>query len=136
MLLIASQDILSGLKLPTAIILICVVGPLTITKIIAPWFIQKVPYVVKVSFVALCMTLGLVLIVFAEDINVKLVGIALNSMATGTSEVTFLALTSFYPQNYISAFVAGTGMACLVSPFYYTGISKIFSIKKLVIKLA
>ena len=121
MLLIASQDILSGLKLPTATVLICSVTPLTITKIISPWFIQKIPYAVKVIFVALCMTLGLSLIVFVEDIKVKLVGIALNSMATGTSEVTFLGLTSFYPQKYISAFVAGTGMACLVSPLYYTG---------------
>jgi len=121
MLLIASQDILSGLKLPTSTILICLVGPLTITKIIAPWFIQRIPYVVKVSFVVLGMTLGLVLIVFVENINVKLLGIAVNSMATGTSEVTFLGLTSFYPRTYISAFVAGTGMSCLVSPLYYTG---------------
>ena len=121
MLLIASQDILSGLKLPTATILICLVAPLTITKIIAPWFIQKIPYIVKVFFVALSMTLGLSLIVFVEDIKVKLVGIALSSMATGTSEITFLGLTSFYPQTCISAFVAGTGMTCLISPLYYTG---------------
>lgn len=123
MLFIASEDILSGLKLPTSTILICSVAPLTITKIIAPWFIQKIPYVIKVFFVALCMTLGLSLIVFVEDIKVKLVGIALNSVATGTSEVTFLGLTSFYPQTYISAFVAGTGITCLVSPLYYTGIT-------------
>jgi len=123
MLLIASQDILSGLKLPTATILICLIAPLMIIKIIAPWFIQKIPYVVRVSFVALCMTLALVLIVFVENIKVKLVGIALNSLATGTSEITFLGLTSFYPRTYISAFVAGTGMACLVPPLYYTGIT-------------
>ena len=135
MLLIASQDILSGLKLPTATILICSVTPLMITKIITPWFIQKIPYFVKVLFVALCMTLGLSLIVFVENIKVKLVGIALNSMATGTSEVTFLGLTSFYPQRYISAFVAGTGMACLVSPLYYTG-KRNFLNKKLGINLA
>lgn len=121
MLFIASEDILSGLKLPTSTILLCSVAPLTITKIIAPWFIQKIPYVIKVFFVALCMTSGLSLIVFVENIKVKLVGIALNSVATGTSEVTFLGLTSFYPQTYISAFVAGTGITCLVSPLYYTG---------------
>ena len=121
MLYTASQDILSGLKLPTATILVCFVAPVMITKIIAPWFIQKISYAAKVSFIALCMILGLGLVVFVEDIKVKLTGIALNAMATGASEVTFLALTSFYPQTYISAFVAGTGMACLVSPFYYTG---------------
>ena len=75
------------------------------------------------------MTLGLVLIVFVENIKVTLLGIALNSMATGTSEVTFLGLTSFYPRTYISAFVAGTGMSCLVSPLYYTGEQNILKLE-------
>lgn len=121
MLYTASEDILSGRQLPTATILVSFVTPLMITKIFAPWFIQRIPYVVKVSFIALFMTLGLALIVFVEDIKVKLVGIALNAMATGASEVIFLGLTSFYPQICISAFVAGTGTASLVSPLYYTG---------------
>lgn len=121
MLYTASEDILSGRQLPTATILVCFVTPLMITKIIAPWFIQKFPYVAKVSFAVLWMTVGLILIVFVEDIKVKLTGIALNAMATGASEVIFLGLTSFYPQICISAFIAGTGMASLISPLYFTG---------------
>ena len=121
MILTAAQDILSGRQLPTATILVCFVTPLTITKIIAPWFVQAISYVVKVFFIALFMTLGLILIVFVDDIKVKLVGIALNAIATGASEVIFLSLTSFYPQICISAFVAGTGMASLFAPLYYTG---------------
>jgi len=101
-----------------------------ITKIIAPWFIQKIPYFVKVSLIVLCMTLGLVLIVFVDDIKVKLVGIALNAMATGACEVTFLGLTSFYPQICISAFIAGTGMASLFSPLYYTGKRNILCLER------
>lgn len=129
MLYIASQDILSGRSLPTATILVCFVTPLMITKILAPWFIQRVPYIVKTSCITLCMTLGLILIVFVEDLKVKLVGIALNAMATGASEVIFLALTSFYPQVCISAFVAGTGIASLISPLYYTGKQNLTVIK-------
>ena len=145
MLFTAAQDILSGRQIPTATILVCFVTPLMITKIIAPWFVQAISYVVKVFFIALFMTLGLTLIVFVKDIKVKLVGIALNAMATGASEVIFLGLTSLYPKICISAFaygaseviflgltslypkicisafVAGTGMASLVSPLYYTG---------------
>lgn len=121
MLYTASEDILSGRKLPTATVLVSFVTPLAITKIIAPWFIQRIPYAAKVCFIALCMVLGLILIVFVEDIRVRLVGIALNALATGTAEVVFLGLTSFYPQVCISSLVAGTGMASLVSPLYYTG---------------
>lgn len=119
----ASEDILSGRKLPTSTILVCFVTPLMVTKILAPWFIQKIPYLVKASYIILCMTLGLALIVFVEDMRAKLVGIALNAMATGVSEVVFLALTSFYPQIAISSFVAGTGTASLISPLYYTGLT-------------
>ena len=123
----ASEDILSGRKLPTSTILVCFVTPLMVTKILAPWFIQKIPYLVKASYIVLCMTLGLALIVFVEDMRAKLVGIALNAMATGVSEVVFLALTSFYPQIAISSFVAGTGTASLISPLYYTGKLNILS---------
>lgn len=120
MLFIASQDILSGRNLPTATILVCYVTPLMITKIFAPWFVQRISYLVKVSFIALWMMLGMALIVFVEDIRVKLVGITLNAMAAGMSEVIFLALTSFYTQTAISSFLAGTGSASLISQLYYT----------------
>ena len=121
MLYTASEDILSGKNLPTATILVSFVTPMMVTKIAAPWFLQKIPYFVKVCFIAMCMALGLTLVVFVEDIKVKLVGIGLNAIGTGMAEISFLALTSFYPQLCISAFVAGTGMASLVSPLYYTG---------------
>ena len=121
MLFPAAEDILSGRQPPTATILVCFVTPLMVAKIAAPWFIQRIPYAVKTCFIALCMALGLLLIVFVEDIRMKLLGIALNAMATGTAEVVFLGLTSFYPQVCISAFVAGTGMASLFSPLFYTG---------------
>jgi len=123
MILIASEDILSGRQLPTATVLVCYVTPLMITKIVAPWFVQKLPYVAKASFITLCMVLGLSLITFVMDIKVKLTGIALNAIAAGASEVIFLGLTSFYPQICISAFVAGTGLSSLISPLYFTGIT-------------
>ena len=121
MLFTASEDILSGRHLPTATILVCFVTPLMVTKITSPWFIQSVPYLVKTCIIALAMALGLTVIVFVEDVKVKLVGIALNAMATGAAEIVFLSLTSFYPQVCISSFVGGTGMASLVSPLYYNG---------------
>ena len=121
MLFTASEDILSGRHLPTATVLVCFVAPLAAIKLIAPWFIQKISYVLKVCFIVTCMVAGLALIIFTEDMTLKLVGIALSAVATATSEVVFLALTSFYPQVCISSFVAGTGMASLISPLYYTG---------------
>ena len=121
MLLSAAEDILSGQKLPTATVLVSFVTPLMITKIIAPWFIQRISYGLKTCFIAVSMFFGLALVGMFNDIRAKLLGIALNAMATGAAEIIFLALTSFYPGLCISAFVAGTGMASLFSPVYYTG---------------
>ena len=117
---IASQDILTGRMLPTSTVLVCFVAPLMVTKILAPWFIQKLPYWTKTTVTAFSMT-GLSLIVLIEDIKVKLLGISLNAMATGLAEIVYLSLTSFCHHMCISAFVAGTGMAALISPLYYTG---------------
>lgn len=124
MLYTASEDILSGRKLPTSVIIVTFVTPLAAIKLIAPWFIQRISYVFKICFIATFMVAGLVLIIFVNDMHLKLVGIALNALSTGMAEVVFLSLTSFYPQVCISSFVAGTGMASLVSPLYYTGKSE------------
>ena len=124
MLYTASEDILSGRRLPTSVIIVTFVTPLAAIKLIAPWFIQRISYVVKICFIATCMVAGLVLIIFVKEMHLKLVGIAMNALATGIAEVVFLSLTSFYPQVCISSFVAGTGMASLVSPLYYTGKSE------------
>lgn len=121
MLFPAAEDLLSGRQLPTATVFVCFVTPVMITKLAAPWFMQKISYVVKTGSIALCMSLGLALVAFFEDFRAKLFGIALNAMATSAAEIVFLALTSFYPAICISSFVAGTGMASLISPNYYTG---------------
>ena len=121
MLLPAAEDILSGKRLPTATILVAIVAPLMITKMTVPWLVERVSYAVKICAIALSMTTGLVLVGAFEDIRVKLLGIALNAVATGAAEVVFLALSSFYSDICISAYVAGTGMASLFSPAYYTG---------------
>lgn len=121
MILTASEDILSGKVLPTSTVLTAFVTPVVLTKILAPWFLEKIPYVIKTIVIALLMSSGVLLIVFAGNVKVKLLGISMNAIATGGSEMVFLALTSCYSQVCISAFVAGTGMASLLAPLYYTG---------------
>ena len=121
MIFTASEDLLSGKVLPTSIVLAAFVTPILLTKLIVPWFVEKIPYVVKTLIISFLMCSGVLLIVFVENTNIKLLGISMNAVATGGSEIVFLALTSCYSQVCISAFVAGTGMACLLSPLYYTG---------------
>jgi hypothetical protein len=121
MLLTAAEDILSGKEVPTAAVLVTFVTPLMAVKIFFPWFIQKVPYWIKILVITIFMISGILIIAYVEDTRIKMVGIALNAMATGASELVLLSLTSFYPQLCISAYVAGTGLSSLIAPLYYTG---------------
>ncbi|XP_031550597.1 protein BTN1-like [Actinia tenebrosa] len=123
MLLTAAEDILSGNKVPTAAVLVTFVTPLMAVKIFFPWFIQKIPYWFKILVIMLFMMSGILIIAYADDIRLKMFGIALNAMATGASELVLLSLTAFYPQICISSYVAGTGISSLVAPLYYTGVT-------------
>ena len=127
MFVIGTQDILSGRNIPTAILITCFEGPLVMSKLVIPWFQEKIPYVVKAFFIAFFMILGLSIVVFVNDFRVKILGVGLNAMAAGANEATFLALASFYPKLCISAFVSGTGSGCLIAALYYMGNYKKFS---------
>ena len=121
MLLTAAEDILSGYNVPTAAVLVTFVAPLMAVKIFFPWCMQKVPYWLKILVITVFMMAGILIIAYGNDIRLKMVGIGMNAMATGASELVLLSLSSFYPQICISAFVAGTGLSSLISPLYYTG---------------
>ena len=121
MLYTAAEDILSGHKIPTAVVLVTFVAPLMVVKIFAPWYIHRLPYWARLLMISLLMIIGIVIVSYAADIRVKIIGIVMNAVATGASELVLLSLASFYPQICISAFVAGTGLSSLISPLYYTG---------------
>ncbi|KAK3726608.1 hypothetical protein QZH41_018182 [Actinostola sp. cb2023] len=123
MLLNAAEDILSGYNVPTAAVLVTFVAPLMAVKIFFPWCMQKVPYWLKILVITVFMMAGILIIACGNDIRLKMVGIGMNAMATGASELVLLSLSSFYPQICISAFVAGTGLSSLISPLYYTGVT-------------
>ncbi|XP_032221255.2 protein btn-1 [Nematostella vectensis] len=115
----AAEDILSGFNIPTASLIICFNVPLVVAKIVLPWCFQRFPYVVHVTWLTGFMILGTLFIVFVDSMVAKMVGLGLNAMATGGSELVFLALTAYYPKVCVSAFVCGTGIAALVAPLYY-----------------
>jgi len=121
MLFTAAEDILSGHNVPTSTVLVTFVAPLMTVKLLFPWCIQKIPYWLKLLAITIFMMAGILMIAYGRDIRVQMIGIGMNAMATGASELILLSLSSFYPQICISAYVAGTGLSSLVSPLYYTG---------------
>ena len=117
----AAEDVLSGSKIATTNVIIAIALPVLAVKISAPWFIQKCSYLYKSGIVVFLLVAGLIVIVSAESVRLRLFGISIIESGVSFSEITFLALTAAYEDVTVSAFVAGIGVSSLLGPLYYTG---------------
>lgn len=116
-----AQDILQGTLVPTSAVLVANIGPYFTVTLIAPYFIQKIPYFPRVLAVFLLETSGLIMVVVGRHVTTKLVGIGFSSTGFGLGELSFIAMTSFYDESAVKAFSAGTGAGISLAPLYYTG---------------
>ena len=116
-----AQDILAGTFIPTAAVLVTNVGPYFLVTMIAPYFIHRVPYVVRIVAIYALFTAGLFIIVYAKEVYLKLVGICTTSLGAGIGEVSFFTLTAYYEKVTVAAYSAGTGSGFILGPLYYTG---------------
>ena len=119
----AAQDILAGTFVPTSAVLVANVGPYFVVTVVAPYFIQKIPYFPRVLAILFLEATGLIMVVTANHVGARLFGISLSSFGFGLGELSFIAMTSFYHDTAVSAFSAGTGTGISLAPLYYTGIS-------------
>ncbi|CAN8103902.1 unnamed protein product [Discula destructiva] len=119
-ILSAAQDLVGNL--PKGIVLLADVMPSFITKLVAPYFIHRVPYAVRILVFAALSTLGMLLIALTpstQTVAVKLVGVVLASLSSGGGELSFLGLTHYYGPMSLAAWGSGTGGAGLAGAGLY-----------------
>ena len=116
-----AQDILAGTNVPTTALMASHVGPMVLVMTVAPWFMNKTSYFIRIMAVFVLLSLGFLLIIFVEGVPGKLCGVASYAVAHGLGEITVLALGAFYGEVALSAFAAGSGAGILAGPLYYTG---------------
>lgn len=116
-----AQDILAGTLIQTSLVLVANIGPYFLVTLIAPCFMQRIPYFVRIVAVFVTETLGFLLLVCSTQVHWKLMGVALASIGYGIGEVSILALTTFYHEITVSWYSAGTGAGFVAAPLYYTG---------------
>jgi battenin len=96
--------------------------PSFVTKLVAPYFIHRVPYSVRVLiFIALSVT-GMLMVALtppSKSVAVKMVGVVLASLSSGGGELSFLGLTHYYGQVSLVGWGSGTGAAGLVGAGLY-----------------
>lgn len=116
-----TQDILAGTSIPTSISLSAMVAPGFLVTLIAPYFMHNIPYVARIMTFCCTGIGGFLMLVFAKQVHWKLIGVGIVSFGSNFSEITVLALSSYYLEATSTAFSAGTGAGFVIAPLYYTG---------------
>ncbi len=108
--------------MPKGIVLLADVLPSFVTKLVAPYFIHRVPYAVRIPAFAVLSSAGMLLVAFTpatQSVAVKLVGVVLASISSGGGELSFLGLTHYYGHTSLAAWGSGTGAAGLAGAGLY-----------------
>ncbi|RYO93130.1 hypothetical protein DL766_004820 [Monosporascus sp. MC13-8B] len=129
-ILSAAQDLV-GSDVPKGVVLLADVLPAFFTKLVAPYFIHRVPYGPRVLAFAACSSVGMFCIALTppdRSAAAKMLGVALASLASGAGELSFLGLTHYYGQLSLAAWGSGTGAAGIVGAGLYVLLTDAFGL--------
>jgi len=134
-ILSAALDLV-GPTIPKSAVLLFDVVPSFFVKLTAPYYIQNVPYSLRILVFAALSTCGMLIIALTPssvspsaggkpgvpdqaEILLKMSGVVLASISSGGGELSFLGLTSYYGTTSLAAWGSGTGGAGLVGAGVY-----------------
>ncbi|KAL7624756.1 battenin CLN3 protein [Parahypoxylon ruwenzoriense] len=120
-ILSAAQDLV-GSDVPKGLVLLADVVPSFLTKLVAPYFIHKVPYWLRIIIFASSSSLGMFMIALTppdKSVGIKMTGVIFASLSSGAGELSFLGLTHYYGHMSLAAWGSGTGAAGLVGSGLY-----------------
>ncbi|KAB5585211.1 batten's disease protein Cln3 [Coniochaeta sp. 2T2.1] len=119
-ILSAAQDLVG--TLPKGVVLLADVVPSFLTKLVAPYFIHRVPYAIRIIIFVCLSSAGMLLIALtpsSQSVAIKLMGVVLASLSSGGGELSFLGLTHYYGHMSLAAWGSGTGGAGLAGAGLY-----------------
>lgn len=131
-ILSAAQDLV-GSDVPKGAVLLADVLPAFFTKLVAPYFIHRVPHGTRVLVFALGSTVGMLVVALTPSDSdgspaAKMLGIALASFASGGGELSFLGLTHYYGRLSLAAWGSGTGAAGIVGAGLYVLLTELWGL--------
>eukprot|EP01124_Arcella_intermedia_P019853 TRINITY_DN2720_c0_g1_i1.p1 TRINITY_DN2720_c0_g1~~TRINITY_DN2720_c0_g1_i1.p1 ORF type:complete len:508 (+),score=63.32 TRINITY_DN2720_c0_g1_i1:26-1525(+) len=118
----AAGDILNG-ALPPAVVLLAEMIPIIAAQGVAPLFIERIPFRFRVVVITIMASGAFALVGFTDLIETKILGIVIGSISSGFGEITFMALSSFYNSDTVSAYSSGTGGAGIFGSLAYLALN-------------
>ncbi|KUJ13500.1 protein btn-1 [Mollisia scopiformis] len=124
-ILSAALDLV-GPNVPKGVVLLADVLPSFLTKLVAPYFIHRIPYSLRIIIMCALSAAGMFLIALTPSviddngsISIKLFGVAIASLSSGAGELSLLGLTHYYGPFSLAAWGSGTGGAGLIGAGLY-----------------
>eukprot|EP01103_Thecamoeba_quadrilineata_P020789 TRINITY_DN9123_c0_g1_i1.p1 TRINITY_DN9123_c0_g1~~TRINITY_DN9123_c0_g1_i1.p1 ORF type:complete len:412 (-),score=39.23 TRINITY_DN9123_c0_g1_i1:9-1244(-) len=116
----AATAILDG-RAPVGVLLLCEILPGFLISGVGSWFLHYIPYVIRMWLVVTLSVVSFLIVAIwgSGSVFLALFGIVVGAFASGLGEPSFLALSSFYDKNTVSAWSSGTGFAGVFGSFTY-----------------
>ncbi|XP_059160548.1 battenin-like [Physella acuta] len=105
----------------TGAILLADILPTLLVKLTFPFFLEKIPYGVKISLISGFALSSFLIVALAHEVWLSILGVVCASIGAGLGEITFLSLTTFYNRNVVSMWSSGTGGAGVFGALVYAG---------------
>ncbi|KAG2378991.1 hypothetical protein C9374_007629 [Naegleria lovaniensis] len=124
-MLSAAEDLIHG---QSSIVLLADILPTLVLKAIAPFFMHAIPYNIRVGLAVILALASFQMVAWFDNIGLKLVGVVMASLSSGGGEITFLAMSSYYHKNTVSAWSSGTGGAGIFGALSYLALKGWFQL--------
>ncbi|KAL0481740.1 battenin [Acrasis kona] len=114
------------------LVLFCEIVPSLLLQLIAPFFMHLIPYSLRIITVFVLGVSSLMIVAWADALHgvpaqgilaIKLMGVVFSSVGCGGGEITFLAMSSYYHKDAVSAWSSGTGGAGIFGGVCYAVLS-------------
>eukprot|EP00050_Salpingoeca_kvevrii_P003963 m.237997 g.237997 ORF g.237997 m.237997 type:complete len:419 (-) comp10915_c2_seq2:76-1332(-) len=128
-MLSAAVDILKKIAphLGTGVVLLADVLPTIAIKSLAPFFMQRLSYRIRIIIAIAFAFLSFLLAAVSNTLWLTIVGVCCASISSGLGEISFLSMTTHYHKATVSAWSSGTGGAGVVGALSYLGLTAIMS---------
>ncbi|ELU00649.1 hypothetical protein CAPTEDRAFT_128152 [Capitella teleta] len=115
------------MKISFQAILLADILPTLVVKLVAPLYLQSIPYSILVSLVVILGAASFPIVAFAGSklVWLSLTGVVFASLGAGLGEITFLSLSTHFDKNSVSTWSSGTGAAGIFGALSYAGLRAI-----------
>uniref|UniRef100_A0A914E016 Battenin n=1 Tax=Acrobeloides nanus TaxID=290746 RepID=A0A914E016_9BILA len=108
----------------TGAVLLADILPTLLIKATFPFFLLRVPFGIRHLIVCLLQIASYFVVAFSVNVAMSLSGVILASAGAGLGELSYLALSSHFSNNMISAWSSGTGGAGIFGSLAYAGLTE------------